>query len=105
MSEWNDGAEAFKNMMLDASSPVIKPHIEGVFEVFRIQQFREHGEWVSIDDMLPPEKKLLFLFTECGFSAGRYNPLGKHGKWSLYFGCGRVTHWMIPVSPTAQGDV
>lgn len=51
MSELNE-AKAFKDMLIEASSKIIMPHIEGVFSVFE-QKYKPQSEWISVEDRLP----------------------------------------------------
>lgn len=41
-------AEAFKDMLLKATSAFVAPHIEGVFAVFE-SQYKPQSEWISVD--------------------------------------------------------
>ena len=109
MSELKE-AEAFKNMLIEASTPLIAPHIEGVFAVFQLNHKPQTG-WISVDEQLPSESGRYWCYVEY------QSDLAKSSyQWNCFFGVvekvfhvdgcgGRVTHWMpLPEPPLNKQD-
>ena len=93
-------AEAFKDMVIEASSPMIAPHIEGVFAVFK-GRYNPQSEWISVNDRLPNDYGAYWTFNGDDAHASviqqrvhMYDPKMKA------FNSHTVTHWMpLPTPP------
>jgi hypothetical protein len=48
-------------MLIEASTPLIAPHIEGVFAVFQLSH-KPQTSWISVDEQLPPVGKQCLFY-------------------------------------------
>lgn len=111
MSELKE-AKAFKDMLIEASTALIAPHIEGVFAVFE-KTYAPQSDWISVGDRLPDNSGFVIARSVGGDTD--YSTATVILYFSLIAGKGRefqsqnrashttVTHWMpLPTAPKGE---